>query len=149
MRIMVINGPNLNLLGTREPELYGTTTLSELEKTLAGFAAESLPEVELYFFQTNHEGQIIDFIQKAQRSYDGIVYNPAAHAAYSLALRDAVAAVPIPVVEVHLTDITRREEYRRHSLIAEACIAQFMGEGVSSYMKALNFLVEHIKKNTT
>ncbi|MDR3137056.1 MAG: type II 3-dehydroquinate dehydratase [Coriobacteriales bacterium] len=102
MKIMVLNGPNLNLLGSWLPDVYGTTTLSELERQLADFALRECSDVELYFLQTNHEGQLIDFIQKARVNYDGIIYNPAAHGAYSLALRDAVEAATIPVVEVLL-----------------------------------------------
>jgi 3-dehydroquinate dehydratase-2 len=151
MKILVLNGPNLNLLGRREPEVYGTMTLDALNRHVAGYAEDlnqSRPEkgrVELQFFQSNHEGQLIDTIQNAPRGYDGVIYNPAAHTHYSIALRDAIAAVTTPVVEVHLTDISNRESFRRASVIADVCIGQFMGKGATSYCEALDLLVNHIE----
>ena len=153
MKILVLNGPNLNLLGRREPEVYGAMTLDELNRSVAGFAdGELCPKrdaedaIELVFFQTNHEGQLIDVLQNAPRLYDGVVYNPAAHTHYSIALRDAVAAIPTPVVEVHLSDIESREDFRRHSVMRDVCIAQFKGEGAASYHKALAYLVGHLDR---
>jgi 3-dehydroquinate dehydratase-2 len=148
MKLLILNGPNLNLLGRRRPEIYGTMTLTELEQEVAASVQPAIDagELELFFFQTNHEGQLIDTIQNAERSYHGIVYNPAAHSHYSIALRDAVEATPVPVVEVHLSNITQREEFRHHSVIAEVCIAQFMGEGATSYKKALAHLITYLKE---
>ncbi|MDR2493129.1 MAG: type II 3-dehydroquinate dehydratase [Coriobacteriales bacterium] len=149
MRILVLHGPNLNLLGRREPEVYGTMTLDGLNRALGAFAAEELEascpaagHIDLSFFQSNHEGQLVDCIQNVPRHYDGVVYNPAAHTHYSIALRDAISAVPTPFVEVHLSDIDAREEFRKTSVIADVCIAQFKGEGAASYQKALAFLVD-------
>jgi 3-dehydroquinate dehydratase-2 len=147
MKILVLNGPNMNMLGRRPVDIYGSLTLSELEKAIVD---EFRPEIdaeklELLFFQTNHEGQLIDLIQNADRSYQGIVYNPAAHTHYSIALRDAVEAAAVPVVEVHLSDISTREQFRQKSVIADVCIAQFMGEGPESYKKGIRKLIEHLQ----
>ena len=156
MKILVLNGPNLNLLGFREPDVYGTMKLDELNQSIGSFAAEQLDPkrseddaIELTFFQTNHEGQLIDVIQNAPRLYDGLVYNPAAHTHYSIALRDAIAAIPTPVVEVHLSDIEKREDFRRLSVMTEVCVAQFKGEGATSYHKALTYLVEYLDASLT
>ena len=151
MKILVLNGPNLNLLGRREPEVYGTMTLDELNRKVAGYAEElneARPDkepLELQFYQNNHEGILIDTIQNSTRGYHGIIYNPAAHTHYSLALRDAIASVPTPVVEVHLSDIKAREEFRHISVMADVCIGQFMGKGATSYCEALDHLVSHIE----
>jgi 3-dehydroquinate dehydratase-2 len=151
MKILILNGPNLNLLGQREPEIYGTLTLDEMNRQLALFGeeinekrAEGAERVELFFYQSNHEGALIDTIQEAQHIYAGIVYNPAAHTHYSVALRDAIASIPLPVVEVHLTDISSREGFRAFSIIADACIGQFKGRGVDSYKDALEALVNYL-----
>jgi 3-dehydroquinate dehydratase-2 len=153
MKILVLNGPNLNLLGQREPAIYGTISLDDLNRELAQYA-EGLnadrgekETIELFFYQTNHEGVLIDMIQKAAETYAGVVYNPAAHTHYSIALRDAVAGVPIPVVEVHYSDIAVREGFRHVSVIKDACISQFKGRGVKSYEEGLEFLVEYIDKH--
>ena len=145
MKIMVLHGPNLNLLGSRLPERYGTLSLTELEKQIANFALAELADVQPYFFQTNHEGQLIDFIQKAELNYAGIVYNPAAHAYYSLALRDAVQAAAIPLVEVQLSGSLAPTEPPTTSLISAVALAHFVGEGAAPYLQALRFLVEHIR----
>jgi 3-dehydroquinate dehydratase-2 len=159
MKLFVLNGPNLNLLGQREPEVYGSMTLDELNGTVAARARElseqraaatpALPPIELRFFQSNHEGVLIEAIQDAPRSYDGIIYNPAAHTHYSIALRDAIAAVSTPVVEVHLSDISAREDFRRHSVISEVCLAQFKGRGVQSYLEALEYLITYLDGSDT
>jgi 3-dehydroquinate dehydratase-2 len=150
MKILVLNGPNLNLLGQREPEIYGSLTLDTLNRQLAGYA-QTLNEqrvgkqpVELYFFQSNHEGVLVDTIHAAQRIYEAIVFNPAAHTHYSIALRDAIASVPTPVVEVHLSNIAVREPFRTTSVIAEVCIGQFMGKGINSYVEGLNLLLSRL-----
>jgi 3-dehydroquinate dehydratase-2 len=146
MKILVLNGPNLNLLGRREPEIYGLQTLDDINRALAAYAKERYgARVRLQFFQTNHEGQLIDTIQNTSRTYDGIVYNPAAHTHYSVALRDAIAAVSTPVVEVHLSNIMAREDFRRVSLMTDVCIGCFMGKGAQSYGEALDTLVAHVE----
>ena len=153
MRILVLYGPNLNLLGTREPEIYGTLTLDEInqeiiiyaEKLNQGLSMKSGTEqIELDYFQSNHEGVLIDTIQEAQQRYEGIIYNPAAHTHYSIALRDAIASISIPVVEVHLTDISQREDFRSVSVMKDVCIGQCMGRHIDSYKEALDMLVAQI-----
>jgi 3-dehydroquinate dehydratase-2 len=151
MRILVLNGPNLNLLGQREPEIYGTLTLDELNRQIALYGEEinrgrtgHAGRVELYFYQSNHEGILVDTIQGAFGSYDGIIYNPAAHTHYSIALRDAIASVSVPVAEVHLSDISLREGFRAVSVIADACIGQLKGRGVDSYKDALDLIVGYL-----
>jgi 3-dehydroquinate dehydratase-2 len=137
-RILVIHGPNLNLLGEREPEIYGSLTLEELNQKLREFAAEH--NLELKIFQSNHEGAIIDFLHQERRWADGIVINPGAYTHYSYAIRDAIAAVGKPTVEVHLSDIKRREPFRRISVIADVCVAQICGLGWQSYIEGLKLL---------
>jgi 3-dehydroquinate dehydratase-2 len=150
MKILILNGPNLNLLGQREPEIYGSLTLDTLNRQLAGYAQslneqrEGLEPIELFFYQSNHEGILVDTIHSAQRTYAGIVFNPAAYTHYSIALRDAVASVTTPVVEVHLSNIAIREPFRTMSVIAEVCIGQFMGKGINSYIEGLNLLVSSL-----
>jgi 3-dehydroquinate dehydratase-2 len=151
MRILVLNGPNLNLLGQREPEIYGTLTLDELNLQVARYGKwineireKSKEPIELYFYQSNHEGVLVDTIQAAPQAYRGIIYNPAAHTHYSVVLRDAIAAIPIPVVEVHLSDISQREGFRALSVMEDVCIAQFKGRGVNSYRDALDVLIRHL-----
>lgn len=134
-RILIIHGPNLNLLGEREPEVYGTLTLRELNQRLETFAAQS--GVEALCFQSNHEGALIDFIHEQRRTAAGIVINPGALTHYSYALRDALAGVRLPVVEVHLSDIHTREPFRRVSVIHEVCLAQISGFGIESYKRGL------------
>ena len=153
MKILVLNGPNLNLLGVREPEIYGTLSLDDINRQIEAYARElnqeraaskNATQIELGFFQSNHEGVLIDAIQGAPQTYTGIIYNPAAHTHYSIALRDAIAAVSLPVVEVHLSDISQREGFRSVSVIEEVCIGQCKGRHVDSYKDALDMLVAHI-----
>jgi 3-dehydroquinate dehydratase-2 len=147
---MILNGPNLNLLGNRLLELYGKTTLTELQKQIGDFALSQLEDVEPSFLQTNHEGQLVDFMQKANLNYDGVIYNPAAHAYYSLALRDAVQASLIPVVEVQLDGSSSAAAGAgKDSLIAAVALAQFTGAGAQPYIEALRFLAEHIRSQVT
>ncbi|HTR80931.1 MAG TPA: type II 3-dehydroquinate dehydratase [Bacteroidota bacterium] len=145
MHILVINGPNLNLLGTREPEVYGTLSLKNIEDGLrAGFQ-----QVAFTFFQSNHEGAIIDKLQAAQsEKVDGIVLNAAAYTHYSYAIRDAIAAIPIPVIEVHISNILTREEFRKHSVTAPVCKAQISGFGTDGYRIAVDTLIEHSSSPT-
>lgn len=144
MKILVINGPNLNMLGKREPEIYGKTTIEEIEKALVEYA-QSFSGVELEFFQSNHEGEIVEKIQSALNVYDGILINPAAYTHTSVAIADAIKAVNIPCVEIHLSNIHSREEFRKNSFTAPACIGQIAGFGKNSYLAALFCLVKHLE----
>ncbi len=144
MRILIINGPNINLLGTREPEIYGTLTLGEIENKLREFA-QGL-NVELCFFQSNIEGEIVDAIQKAKFEWgcQGIVINPAAYTHTSVAIRDAISAVALPTVEVHISNVHNREEFRRQSFISPVSVGQVVGFGLDSYKLGLKGLVDFI-----
>lgn len=140
MRVLVLHGPNLDLLGEREPHLYGSETLLQLDARL-GDLAEQLG-VQLETFQSNHEGALIDRLHSARKVCDGIVFNPGGLSHTSVALRDAVAAVEIPVVEVHLTNLHHRESFRRRDLIAPVCRGVIMGLGVHGYLAALRALLD-------
>ena len=135
MIFLVIHGPNLNLLGKREPDIYGTESLTDLNAWLQ-FHRE-LANDKLTFFQSNHEGEIIDFLHKHLGVVDGAVINPGALTHYSYALRDAIAAVDYPVVEVHLSDIDSREDFRKISVTREVCIKQISGKGKEGYLEGL------------
>ncbi|MBO7047907.1 MAG: type II 3-dehydroquinate dehydratase [Spirochaetia bacterium] len=137
-KILVINGPSLNMLGIREPEIYGTATFSELEESIRNWASELGVEVKL--FQSNHEGAIIDEIQAAYGKFDGIVINPAGYTHTSVAIPDAIKAVGIPAVEVHISDVDNREDFRRISYVRSACIATIKGKGFPGYREALEIL---------
>ena len=139
MKILVINGPNLNLLGVREPEIYGNRTLNDLENLITAHADKK--GVSVSFFQTNHEGKMVDAIQSAMNVYDGIIINPAAYTHTSVALLDAVKSVGIPTVEVHISDVTQREEFRQVSFVRAACIGTVMGKGFDGYVEALDLLI--------
>ncbi len=141
MKFLVINGPNLNMLGTREPEKYGTTTLADIEKEIEAHAKEKGVEVD--FYQSNIEGEIVTAIQKAKGVYDGIIINPAAYTHTSVALRDAILAVELPAVEIHLSNIHTREEFRHHSFTAPVCIGQITGFGKFGYIMALDAIANH------
>lgn len=145
MKILVINGVNMNMLGIREPDKYGTTTLKDLEKELYAYSFELGIDIETY--QSNHEGEIVEKIQSALENFDGIVINPAAYTHTSVAIRDAIAAVNIPTVEIHMTNIQAREDFRQKSLIAPVCVAQICGFGTESYKLGLKGLVELLKNN--
>lgn len=138
MNILVLHGPNLNLLGEREPEIYGRLTLAQLNARLRRYARER--GASLRIFQDNCEGRLIDLIHANRRWADGMVLNPGAYTHYSYALRDAVTVVRVPTVEVHLSDVQRREAFRRKSVIAPACVAVFSGRGVDSYLDAIDRL---------
>lgn len=143
VKLLVINGPNINMLGTREPEIYGDITYEELIRNIARYAQELGAEAD--FFQSNHEGSIVDAIQKAIHIYDGIIINPAAYTHTSIAIPDALKACNIPAVEVHISDPEIREDYRRVSYTREACIATVKGEGVEGYMHALSILMDKLR----
>jgi 3-dehydroquinate dehydratase II len=134
-RVLVLHGPNLNLLGKREPEIYGATTLENINDMLNVRAAAL--GLEVVIIQTNYEGKLVDAIQQAQDNYACIIINPAAFTHYSIAVRDALAAVRVPAIEVHLSNIYRREEFRHHSVIAPIAIGQIAGFGANSYLLAL------------
>ena len=142
MHILVLNGPNLNLLGLREPEKYGRQTYAELIRMIEEEAARLNVTVECY--QSNHEGDLVDKIQAAYGTADGILINPAAYTHTSVALLDAVKAVQIPTVEVHITDPDLREEFRHISYIRQACIATVKGQGTAGYCIGLHRLVDHL-----
>jgi len=136
MKILIINGPNLNLLGKREPEVYGTVSFEDyLPQLKARF-----PQHDISYYQSNHEGYLIDKLQEADGQYDAVVMNPGGYAHTSIALADCIRAISIPVVEVHISDISKREPYRRHSFTAEACKACFSGFGLKGYDKAIESL---------
>ncbi|NMA65713.1 MAG: type II 3-dehydroquinate dehydratase [Clostridiaceae bacterium] len=145
LKIRVINGPNLNMLGIREPEIYGSQTLDDITDALRK-EAQSI-NVQIDFFQSNHEGELIDKIHEAyQNDYSGIIINPGAFSHYSYAIRDAISSVTIPCVEVHLSNIYQRDEFRKNSVVAPVCIGQISGFGYDSYSAALYVLNRHLSR---
>lgn len=143
MKLLVLNGPNLNFLGIREPDIYGKQTYADLEDFVRAAAAEYGVEVELY--QSNHEGDLVDKIQWAYGKADGIVINPAAYTHTSVAILDALKAVALPAVEVHLSDVNAREPFRHISYAGMACEKSFIGLGFEGYRQAIRYLKEHHK----
>ncbi|MDD3436479.1 MAG: type II 3-dehydroquinate dehydratase [Candidatus Gastranaerophilales bacterium] len=144
MKFLIINGPNLNMLGTREPETYGTKTLADIEKDLYAYSFELGIDIETH--QSNIEGEIIDKIQQALGNFDGIVINPGGYTHTSVAIRDAISAVNLPCVEVHMTNVHAREEFRQTFLIAPVCIGQITGFGQNSYKLGMKALTDYLKK---
>ena len=142
MKILILNGPNLNLLGIREPEIYGIETLDDIGDWL-NQQPDANPH-DLTWFQSNHEGDLIDQIHDSMNLFDGIILNPGALTHYSYALRDAIASVQIPAVEVHLSNINAREDFRKISVIKDKCISQISGLGKHVYTEAIKTLVNHL-----
>lgn len=145
MKILIINGVNLNMLGIREPDKYGSMTLKDLEKELYAYSFELGINIEA--FQSNHEGEIVEKIHNAKDNFDGIVINAGAYTHTSIAIRDALSAVDIPTVEVHITNIYKREEFRQHSYLAPVCIGQISGFGINSYKLGLKAVVDYLSDN--
>ena len=143
-KILVIHGPNLNLLGTREPEIYGLQTLQDINKAVEDLSCELNADVQI--FQSNHEGEIVDQIQKAGEWADGILINPGAFTHYSIAIRDALSAVNLPAAEVHLSNLHAREDFRKNSVIASVCTGQISGFEANSYLLGLRALVDKLKE---
>jgi len=139
VKILVINGPNLNMLGIREPEVYGNNTYSDLCDLIENYAYEVGTQVEIY--QSNHEGDLVDKIQSAYNNFDGIVINPAAYTHTSVALLDALKAVGIPTVEVHISDVSSREDFRQVSFVRSYCKATITGKGFEGYLEAIDLLL--------
>ncbi|RXM57168.1 type II 3-dehydroquinate dehydratase [Clostridium tetani] len=143
LNILIINGPNLNLLGVREKNIYGSSTLEDINSTIMKNFDEDL--VKINFYQSNIEGEIVSKIGDAPKEYNGIVINPAAYSHYSIAILDAIKSINIPVVEVHISNIYKREEYRRKSVTGEGCIGVISGFGYYGYIMAINYLLKNIK----
>lgn len=141
MKILVINGPNLNMLGIREPDIYGRETYSSLLEKIESYCKAKSLDVE--FFQSNHEGSLVDCIQEAYGRIDGIVINPGAYTHTSVAILDALKAVSIPAVEVHISEVDKREEFRQVSYVRAACIATVIGHGTDGYLEAIDILAEN------
>ena len=137
MKILILNGPNLNLIGRREPEIYGTQSLNDFIEALR----KRYSECDIDDFQSNHEGILIDKLQEAMGKYDGVVMNPGGYAHTSIALADTIRAIGIPVVEVHISNIYEREEYRHHSYTAEAAVKSIVGHGLEGYAEAIVYLM--------
>ena len=144
MQILVLNGPNLNLLGKRQPEIYGSLSLSDIEQQVRALANELGVEIE--FRQSNSEAELIDWIHDSARKFGALVINPAAYTHTSLALRDAISAVGIPTVEIHISNIHKREPFRHHSYIAEVAVGQIAGFGATSYLLGLRAAVQLLQK---
>ena len=144
MKIYVINGPNINMLGTREPEIYGKSGYTELTNMIEAYCSEK--NVKAICYQSNHEGDLVDKIQEAYfDGADGIVINPAAYTHTSIALLDAIKAVSIPTVEVHISNVNEREDFRRVSYVKSACVKSIVGQGLKGYLQAIDYLIEEAK----
>lgn len=146
LSVLVLHGPNLNLLGRREPEVYGATALDQINHTLE--QEGRLLRVSVTAFQSNHEGKLVDAIHAAWEQHQGILINPGAYTHTSIALRDAIAGVAIPTVEIHLSNVYKREEFRHHSYIAPVAVGQISGFGAESYRLGLQALVHHLRQSS-
>lgn len=144
MKILIINGPNLNNLGKRDPGHYGRRTLDDVERDISEKADEL--NVEVAFFQSNHEGDIVDFIQQTSAEASGVIINAGALTHYGLSMRDALTDARLPIIEVHISNIHARDEYRRHSVVADMAVGQIAGFGWRGYLYALDFLVAHVNE---
>ena len=144
MKIIIINGPNINMLGIREPEFYGRETYADLVKKIENYCGEKGVYCEL--FQSNHEGDLVDKIQQAYGNFDGIVINPAAYTHTSIAILDALKSVGVPAVEVHISAVSKRESFRQISFIRDYCIKTIIGQGINGYCMAIDELLEYFKK---
>ncbi|MDA0769218.1 MAG: type II 3-dehydroquinate dehydratase [SAR202 cluster bacterium Casp-Chloro-G4] len=145
MKILVVNGPNLNMLGKREASYYGVKTLADIEDLVSDKARDLAVDVE--FFQSNHEGAIVDYLQEAAQDAEGIIINAGALTHYGISMRDALTDSRLPVVEIHLSNIHAREEFRHHSVIADIAIGQIAGLGWQGYVFALEYLASHLKRS--
>lgn len=144
MKLLVVNGPNINMLGIREPEVYGKGTYIDLCNLVDNYCREK--DIEVEFFQSNHEGDIVDTIQNAYDNFDGIIINPAAYTHTSIAILDALKAVGLPAVEVHISDVSKREDFRQISFIRNYCKKSIMGFGFKGYLMAVDYFIELLKK---
>ena len=144
MKIAIINGPNINLQGYREVEYYGNSTYAQLINEVKNHAKQN--KLYIRWYQSNHEGQLVDIIQGCRDNYDAIIINAAAYTHTSIAILDALLAVGLPTVEVHLSDLSQRENFRKVSYLRKACLTNFQGEGARSYFKAMDYLIEELSK---
>ena len=142
-KIYVLNGPNLNLLGDREPNIYGNVSLKDIEKSLSSYGKEN--NSEIHFKQTNHEGELIEFVHEASKKANAIIINPAGYSHTSVALLDALLTVKIPIIEVHISNIFKREDFRHNSYVSKAAIGVISGLGIEGYLYALKFLLDELK----
>ena len=142
-KIYVLNGPNLNLLGDREPDIYGNVSLKDIEKSLISYGKAN--NSEIYFKQTNHEGELIEFVHEASKKANAIIINPAGYSHTSVALLDALLTVKIPIIEVHISNIFKREDFRHNSYVSKAAIGVISGLGIEGYLYALKFLLDELK----
>ena len=142
-KIYVLNGPNLNLLGDREPDIYGNVSLKDIEKSLSNYGKKN--NSQIYFKQTNHEGELIEFVHEASKKANAIIINPAGYSHTSVALLDALLTVKIPIIEVHISNIFRREDFRHNSYVSKAAIGVISGLGIEGYLYALKFLLDELK----
>ena len=145
-RILIVHGPNLNLLGEREPDIYGTATLRDVNRAINHKAREL--RIKPVFYQSNHEGRIIDFLHRQRKKADGLVINPGALTHYSYALHDAIIGICLPAVEVHLSDIHNREEFRRISVTQHACLKQISGKGIAGYVEGVEFIADVLQSES-
>ena len=143
IKIYVLNGPNLNLLGDREPDIYGNVSLKDIENSLSNYAKKN--NSEIYFKQSNHEGELIEFVHEASKKANAIIINPAGYSHTSVALLDALLAAKIPIVEVHISNIFRREDFRHNSYVSKSAIGVISGLGIEGYLYALKFLLDELK----
>lgn len=141
MRLLLVNGPNVNMLGIREPEIYGPATYQDLINLVNNYCEKH--DHEVFIYQSNHEGKLIDFIQEYYKDYDGLIFNPAAYTHTSIALRDCISAITIPTFEVHISDVSNRESFRQVNFIKDVCVDSVVNEGINGYITAIKKLEEY------